>query len=197
MDQRCLLPGKQQSQVRVSRMSARMKAFALRGVAGAMALMVSTAAMAAPLRCADPADQAMFELSALKTELMVVAITCKDTDAYNAFIERYRGALAANDKQVIDHFTWRDVKAGHRANDAYVTNLANSRQQEASRVGADLCSRNIRMFKEVMSLSNPAELQSYAAAKDLIPASMGACPVENTGAVIRTAATSKPRQARR
>ncbi|MBE9607592.1 hypothetical protein IAI18_22195 [Acetobacteraceae bacterium H6797] len=196
MDQRCLLPGKQKSLVRVTPKSSRMKSFALRGVAAAMAMMISTGAMAATLRCADPEDQAMFELSALKTELMVVAITCKDTDAYNAFVSRFQSALAANDKQVIDHFTWRDTRAGHRANDAYVTNLANSRQQEASRVGADLCARNTRLFKEVMALSGPAELADYAAAKDLIPASMGACPLENTGPA-RATSTAKPRQARR
>lgn len=176
MDRRALLHGKH-------------KSLALRGLAGAMALLFSSSAMAS--RCPDPNVQAMLELSALKTELMVVAITCQQTDAYNAFIDRYRSALAANDKAVIDHFTWRDKRAGQRANDAYVTNLANSRTQEASRVGADFCSRNTRLFQEVMGLQGMAELPLFAASKDLIPASMGACPAENNGPARTPAPTTR------
>jgi hypothetical protein len=148
---------------------------ALAGVLMVSTLVASTGAMAAPFRCADEESQRMFELSALKTELMVVATTCDTEDPYNAFIRRYQSQLSGNDMAVIRHFTVRDRRAGQRANDTFITNLANARAQEANRVGADFCNRNAVMFKEVMALPSAAELGPYAASKDLLPASLGAC----------------------
>lgn len=149
-----------------------------RGLAGLLmlsTLFASTAAMAAPFRCADPEAQAMFELSALKTELMVVATTCDTEKPYNDFITRYRSTLSSNDMAVIRHFTGRDRRAGQRANDTFITNLANARAQEANRIGADFCARNARLFEEVMALPSATELAPYAAAKDLLPATLGSC----------------------
>lgn len=133
----------------------------------------------------------MFELAALKTELMVVATTCDTDQPYNDFITRYRPVLSSNDQAVIRHFTSRDRRAGQRANDAFITNLANARAQEANRVGADFCARNARLFKEVMSLPSAAELAPYAASKDLLPASLGSC------AAVAGAAAEPARPARR
>ena len=62
-------------------------------LAAAVLLVAPPAALAAQ-RCADPAEQSVFEVEALKSELMVVGITCKQEDRYNAFMERYRFALA-------------------------------------------------------------------------------------------------------
>jgi hypothetical protein len=196
MDQRRLLPRTRQSLVSDGSMSNRMK----RGLAGVMALgtlLLSTAAMAAPQRCADPDQQELFEVAALKTELMVVATTCDQEDNYNAFITRYRSSLSNNDNAVIRHFTGRDRRAGQKANDTFITNLANSRAQEANRVGSDFCNRNARLFKEVMGLNNAAELPAYAAAKDLIPVSMGACPLNATTVAAAPAARGGKAPARR
>jgi hypothetical protein len=196
MDQRRLLPQTRQSLVSDGSMSNRMK----RGLAGVMALgtlLLSTAAMAAPQRCATLDQQEQFELSALKTELMVVAVTCQQSDNYNAFVQRYQATLSANDRAVIDHFSGRDKRAGQRANDTFITNLANSRTQEANRVGADFCARNARLFKEVMGLNNASELPAYAAAKDLIPVSMGACPLSATAVATAPAARGGKATARR
>ncbi|WBV43423.1 hypothetical protein [Pseudoroseomonas cervicalis] len=158
--------------------SSRGRRLCRQGLAGLLALstvFASSAAMAAPFRCANEEHQKMFELSALKTELMVVATTCDTEDAYNAFIRRYQSDLSRNDMAVIQHFTGRDRRAGQRANDAFVTNLANARAQEANRVGADYCARNARLFREVMALPSAAELAPYAASKDLLPATLGSC----------------------
>jgi hypothetical protein len=147
----------------------------LAGLLAVGTLCASSGAMAAPFRCADEEAQRMFEISALKTELMVVATTCQADQPYNSFIRRYQSQLASNDLAVIRHFTGRDRRAGQRANDTFITNLANARAQEANRIGADFCARNATLFKEVMALPSAAELAPYAAAKDLIPASVGIC----------------------
>ncbi|MCQ4161737.1 hypothetical protein NON00_17620 [Roseomonas sp. GC11] len=153
----------------------RLRRQALAGLLAVSTLFASSAAMAAPFRCPTEEQQRMFELSALKTELMVVATTCGNADDYNGFINRYRSELGQNDHAVIAHFTNRDRRAGQKANDTFITNLANARAEEAHRAGADFCARNARLFKEVMGLPSAAELGPYAAAKGLLPASLGAC----------------------
>lgn len=195
MVQRHLLPETRSAQP--SRLAPRAR----RGLAGLLmlsTLCASTGALAAPFRCPSEEQQKMFELSALKTELMVVATTCDTEDAYNAFITRYRPVLSENDHSVIRHFTSRDRRAGQKANDTFITNLANARAQEANRVGADYCARNAQLFKEVMSLPSAAELAPYAAAKDLLPASLGSCTPSATPAAApaRAARTSGRRASR-
>jgi hypothetical protein len=164
----------------------------LAGLLTASTLFASSAAMAAPFRCASEDQQRMFELSALKTELMVVATTCDTEAPYNDFIRRYQSQLSGNDRAVIDHFSGRDRRAGQRANDTFITNLANARAQEANRIGADFCARNARLFKEVMALPSAAELAPYAASKDLLPASLGSCVSSASAPVAARPVAARP-----
>ncbi|MBI0435314.1 hypothetical protein [Roseomonas sp. KE0001] len=170
----------------------RLALHGLTGLLTAATLLAGTGAMATSFRCATPEQQAMFEIAALKTELMVIATTCNTEAPYNAFITRYKPVLSSNDMAVIGHFTARDRRAGQRENDVFITNLANARAQEANRVGADFCSRNARLFEEVMSLPGAAELGPYAASKDLLPASLGSCvPSASSPAPARSATSSR------
>lgn len=196
MDQRRPLPDKRQAGAPLDRPEGSgLRRLARRGLAGvlmASTLLASTGAMAAGFRCADPTQQQMFEIAALKTELMVVATTCDTEQPYNDFINRYRPVLSSNDMAVIQHFTARDRRAGQRANDTFITNLANARAQEANRIGSDFCQRNAQLFKEVMSLPGGAELGPYAASKDLLPASLGSCAAS---ASVTSAAATPARRA--
>jgi hypothetical protein len=143
-------------------------------LAAAALLLAPPAALAVP-RCATEADQAVFELEALKSELMVVGITCRAEDRYNAFVERYRPQLAANAQAFGQYFTRTRGRAGQRANDAYITNLAQARGYEAQVLGTDFCPRNTGLFNEVMALPSAADLPAYAAGKNLYPASLAPC----------------------
>lgn len=140
----------------------------------AATLPLAPMAEAAP-RCATEQDQAVFEIEALKTELVVVAITCKQEDKYNAFVERYKPQLAENGRAFGQYFTRTRGRTGQRANDAYITNLANARQGEAQVLGTDFCPRNTQLFEEVMSLPSGAELAPYAAGKNLFTTTLPAC----------------------
>ena len=148
--------------------------------AGQAASLLAAAAMllapaAAGAGCATEAEQSVFEVEALKSELMVVGITCKQEDRYNAFMERYKPRLAENYRAFEQHFNRARGRAGKSATDAYVTNLAQTRGFEAQKLGTDFCPRNTGLFDEVMALPSAAELPAYAAGKDLIPESLGAC----------------------
>lgn len=144
-------------------------------LAAALMLLAPSAVAA---RCANEAEQSVFEVEALKSELMVVGITCKQEDRYNAFMERYKPRLAENYRAFEQHFNRTRGRAGKSATDAYVTNLAQTRGIEAQKLGSDFCLRNPGLFDEVMSLPSPADLPAYAAGKDLIPESLGACQTQ-------------------
>ena len=151
----------------------------------AVGLLAAPAALAAP-RCADETEQSVFEVEALKSELMVVGITCKQEDRYNAFMERYQPRLAENYRAFEQHFSRTRGRAGKSATDAYVTNLAQTRGFEAQKLGSDFCLRNPGLFDEVMALPSAAELPAYAAGKDLIPESLGACATTPAAAPARS-----------
>lgn len=159
------------------------------------ALLLAAPAAEAITRCGSAAEQAIFEVQALKTELMVVATACREETRYNAFVERYRAELLAADRGMGQHFARTKGRTGQRAHDAYVTNLANARATEAQRLGSDHCPRNVGLFGEVMALPQPRDIADYAAGKDMVPASLGACepppPVRATPArtPTRSAAT--------
>jgi glutathione S-transferase len=155
----------------------------------ALGLLAAPAAALAAPRCANEAEQSVFEVEALKSELMVVGITCQQEERYNDFVRRYQPRLAENYRAFEQHFNRARGRAGKTATDAYVTNLAQTRGFEAQKLGSDFCPRNTGLFDEVMALPSAAELPAYAAGKDLIPESLGAC--QTTAAPTRTASTSK------
>jgi hypothetical protein len=136
------------------------------------AAMLSPLSAMASNRCDNDTDQTMFELASLQTELMNVALICQEQDRYNAFVTHYRPVLSVVHRSMTTYFARR---GGQRAQDAYITNLANARGQEATALGSDFCPRNSRLFAEVMSLPNLTDLPAYAAAKDLVPQRLGSC----------------------
>ncbi len=60
-------------------------------------LLVSQQAGAQQM-CPSPADQQVFEVQALKSALMVLATSCHSDSEYNAFVNRYKADLAANEQ---------------------------------------------------------------------------------------------------
>lgn len=152
--------------------------------------MLAAPASEAAARCASEGEQSVFEVEALKSELMVVGITCKQEDRYNAFIQRYQPKLAENYRSFEQHFA--RARGGARARDAYVTNLAQVRGFEAQKLGSDFCLRNPGLFDEVMALPGAEVLPAYAAGKDLIPDSLGSCATQ-AAAPARSAAASRKR----
>jgi hypothetical protein len=144
-----------------------------------LAGMIGLSAAAAPAPVAAPCNsdqaRALFELESLKSELMVLATDCHDQDQYNAFVQKYQPELATTEHELDDYFKRAYGKRAQQAHDAYVTSLANSDAHSAHALGTDFCPRNGALFQEVMALRGPADLPAYAAAKDVVPADLGAC----------------------
>ncbi|MBN8900965.1 MAG: hypothetical protein J0H57_08020, partial [Rhodospirillales bacterium] len=51
-------------------------------------------------QCTSPADQTTFEIQALRSQLMVLAMGCHADDRYNAVMNRFKPDLQANEKAI-------------------------------------------------------------------------------------------------
>ena len=156
-----------------------------RGIAALLAAAMLLGPTAEALaRCANETDQAIFEVEALKTELMVVATTCKGPaeDRYNDFVRRYQQGLVVSNRGIGQYFTRSHGKGGQRQQDIFITELANARSNNARQLGSDYCARNNGLFDEVMALQGVTDLPAYAATKDLLASGVTACPAGSPAA---------------
>ncbi len=155
----------------------------------AAGLLVPPAAQAAG--CTSQSDQVVFDLAALKSQMMVLTTSCQGTDGdYNAFVNRYKPELGANDQAFASYFKRVFGRQAQREQDAYVTNLANAQSEVGLSQGTDFCPHTTALFHEVMTLPDGKDLPEYAAGKDLIPEQLGACaaaPASTGTARVRTA----------
>jgi hypothetical protein len=130
----------------------------------------------AQLQCLAPQEREALHVAALRSELMVLATGCHRDDSYNAFIRKYQPDLVSNEKAIGDIFKRTYGKRAQQQHDQFTTELANSESSAGMHLGSDFCERNGLIFPEVMALRSPAELASYAAGKDLVPATTAVCP---------------------
>ena len=115
--------------------------------------------------CTRPAEHTALDVTALKTQLMVMALTCKADDKYNNFVLKYRPDLVQTDKTLNAFFARYYGRSAAKQRDDYVTQLANSQSQTGLKQGSLYCNNNIAIFDEVMALRNNGELTDFAAGK--------------------------------
>jgi hypothetical protein len=119
--------------------------------------------------CARPAEKSAFDVSGLKSQLMVIAVSCHAEDRYNDFVIRYRGELV-NDEKALDSFFRRAYgRRAQQEHDDYITQLANAQSELGLQEGTSFCPLALPMFEDVMALSSTShdELPRYAAAKPI------------------------------
>ena len=131
--------------------------------------LVTASLMAGPAfaagECTRPAEHTALDVTALKTQLMVMALTCKVDERYNSFVVKFRPDLVQTDKSLNGFFTRSYGRSGTKQRDDYVTQLANSQSQTGLKQGSRYCDRNLATFDEVMALRNSEELTEFAAGK--------------------------------
>lgn len=149
----------------------------------------------AAAQCVRPADTSAFEVTGLKTRLMVTALTCKSDNSYNEFVGRYRPELTREDGNLNSYFSRVHGRNGPKFRDDYVTQLANSESQTGLRQGSLFCNQNLPIFEEVMALRNGTELENYAGAKSVSqPIAISGCQAEP--ATARTTTRTPTRRTR-
>lgn len=123
----------------------------------AAGLAVSGVAWAEP--CARPAEHAAFDMAALKSALMVTALTCHAEDRYNQFVTRYRADLLKAERALGAYFS--RSQAGRKAFDDYITSLANAQSEAEISLGAAICEQRLPIYDRVMALGT-TELPRFA-----------------------------------
>ena len=139
----------------------------------AAALLTGPVAQA---QCMRPSDLPAFDIAALKTKLMVTALTCGENEKYNDFVRKFQPELVSQDKALNGYFTRANARRGRQQHDDYITQLANSESQTGLRQGSLFCRYNLSTFDEVMALRSSAELTDFAAGKSVgQPIAMNEC----------------------
>ena len=134
--------------------------------------LLAASLLSSPLlaaECTRPAEHTALEITALKTQLMVMALTCKADERYNAFVIKYRPDLVQADKSLNTYFSRASGRNAAKSRDDYVTQLANSQSQTGLKQGSAFCDRNLGVFDEVMALRNNAELTEFASGRMSAP----------------------------
>jgi hypothetical protein len=141
----------------------------------AATLAASVLPVAAAPACSSPADQAQYDILALREMMTVLVTKCKRDQEYNVnFVKRFQPVLQANDRAVLAYFRRVYGSAGQGKMDYFAT--ANTLSQQANAQGAEFCPRAALLVGEMNALASMDDLAPYAAVKDLSPVGMSMCP---------------------
>ncbi len=153
-------------------------------------------------------EKAAFDLTALKSQLMVVSLTCRNDNHYNDFVRRFQRELGNADRTV---GTWFNrtygASNGRKQHDDFITTLANAQSQEGIRQGRVFCDNMTPFTGEVARLNTIGSATTYAANQQLgqpvMRTEVAAAPARATTAArpaarpaARTAARTQPRTTR-
>lgn len=141
--------------------------------AGILAVSVANAN-----QCARPPEKVAFDVTGLKSQLMVVAISCQAQDRYNSFVTRYRQDLQSQEKTINAYFQRAFGRGAQKQHDEYVTLLANSQSEIGIQRGSFFCRENLGLFDQVMVLKDIKDLDGFASSKALPqPIALDDCPL--------------------
>src|SRR5690349_10373770 len=89
--------------------------------------------------CATPNEAAALKTAVIQQELMVAALQCRETTAYNRFVMTYRGELQTSDATLKTFFLRRGGEHGEAGYDTFKTKAANLSALEQARNSRAFC----------------------------------------------------------
>lgn len=92
----------------------------------ALALLFLGENTAAGADCARPEEMTALRVAALRQELMVAALACRQAPSFNLFVTAYEAELQNSDRTLLELFQRRDAARGDGNYNAYKTRLANA-----------------------------------------------------------------------
>jgi len=96
--------------------------------------------------CATPSEAAALKTAVIQQELMVAALQCHETAAYNRFVMNYRGELQASDATLKSFFVRRGGEHGESGYDTFKTKAANLSALEQARNARGFCADAHALF---------------------------------------------------
>ena len=123
--------------------------------------------------CATPNEAAALRTAVIQQELMVAALQCHETAAYNRFVIGYRGELQTSDAILKSFFIRRGGEHGEAGYDTFKTKAANLSALEQARHGDAFCADAHALF--VSAFANPGSLMSFVEAHAALTDLGGIC----------------------
>jgi hypothetical protein len=111
--------------------------------------------------------QQAFNVIALKSALMVGALTCNQQQQYDQFMTVFQPHILSEQHLMDLYFRRSSGYYGQSREDTYVTLLANNQSVGGEQQGAVFCLNNSAEFKAVLALNTPAQLDNFVT--DLSP----------------------------
>jgi hypothetical protein len=124
-----------------------------------LALSVTLADPALAAGCASPAEAAALKTAVMQQELMVAALQCHETSAYNHFVIAYRPELQDSDAALKAFFVRRGGEHGEAGYDTFKTKAANLSALEQARDTRAFCADAHILFQA--ALANHGSLMSF------------------------------------
>ena len=141
-----------------------------------LGLCVTLADPALAAGCASPAEAAALKTAVMQQELMVAALQCHETGAYNRFVMAYRPELQDSDAALKAFFVRRGGEHGEAGYDAFKTKAANLSALEQARNTDAFCADAHALFQA--ALANRGSLMSFVESRSN-PADIGNVCVES------------------
>jgi len=113
--------------------------------------------------CASADETEAFRLRHLQSRLMVAALSCNQSDAYNAFVTRHKPDLSQFGPNLVAYFS--RVGGGLAALNRYVTELANAAASIRSDDPQAFCAHTWSVFWDLQL--DPTQLRTIAAANPI------------------------------
>ena len=138
-------------------------------LAAAVLLAVGSAlpAVAAP-PCMQEAEKAAFEVRALQSQMMVVALVCGRQDDYDTLVRRHQSGFLSAYQGITSHFRrLHGARAGDAERDRYITELAQVQAQEQVRHGAAFCGNMDPFVRRSMVARDTGEIARISTASNL------------------------------
>ena len=111
--------------------------------------------------------QQAFNVIALKSALMVAALTCNQQTQYDQFMTTFQPHVLAEQHVMDAYFRRASGYYGQAKEDDFVTLLANNQSVGGIGQGAVFCLNNTAEFKAVLALKTPSDLDNFVT--DLSP----------------------------
>src|SRR5262245_32831261 len=109
------------------------------------------AAAAVASGCARPADMTALRTAAMQQRLMVAALSCGESQNYNAFVRAYQKDLQASDKALQNYFRRVNAKSGTADYHAHKTKLANASSMAVINDMTGYCSSAKASFDQALN----------------------------------------------
>jgi hypothetical protein len=114
-----------------------------------------------------PAEQQAFNVIALKSTLMVDALSCNQSESYDAFMTAFQPHILDEQHVMDGYFRRVGGLSGQAEEDQYVTLLANTQSAASIAQGAHFCHGAATLFTQILAFKSAGNVDAFVAANPL------------------------------